>query len=53
LSHAVHDRILLDEPNSHAVLERLAELWRYGVRLEEVDAVTDRVLKTHEAAARY
>jgi spore cortex formation protein SpoVR/YcgB (stage V sporulation) len=53
LSHAVHDGILLDEPNSHAVLERLAELWRYGVRLEEVDAVTDRVLKTHEAAARY
>jgi spore cortex formation protein SpoVR/YcgB (stage V sporulation) len=52
LSHAVHDGIHLDEKSSVAVLERLAELWRYGVRLEEIDAVTDRVLKTHEVAAR-
>ncbi len=52
LSHAVHDGILLDEKSSVAVLERLAELWRYGVRLEEIDARTDRLLKTHEVPAR-
>jgi stage V sporulation protein R len=52
LSHAVHDGILLDEKTTLAVLERLAELWRYGVRLEEIDAVTDKVLKTHEVPAR-
>ncbi len=52
LSHAVHDGILLDEPSAKAVLEHLGELWRYGIRLEEVDATTERVLKTHEVPAR-
>jgi stage V sporulation protein R len=52
LSHAVHDGILLDEPSCRAVLEHLGELWRYGIRLEEIDATTDRVLKTHEVPAR-
>jgi hypothetical protein len=27
----------------------LGELWRYGIRLEEVDAATDRVIKVSEA----
>ena len=53
LSHAVHDGVLLDEANAHAVLEQLSALWYYGIRLEEVDAVTDRVLKTHEVAAKH
>jgi spore cortex formation protein SpoVR/YcgB (stage V sporulation) len=51
LTHAVHDGVPLDEPTCRAVLEHLAELWRYGVRLEEVDVVTDKILKTHEQAA--
>ena len=45
LAHAVHDGVLLDEANAHAVLEQLSTLWHYGIRLEEIDATTDRVLK--------
>jgi spore cortex formation protein SpoVR/YcgB (stage V sporulation) len=52
LSHAVHDGIRLDEASCRAVLDQLSRLWRYGLRLEEIDAATDRVLKTHEVAAR-
>ena len=52
LSHAVHDGIVLDEPSTKAVLEQLAELWRYGIRLEEIDATSERVIKTHELPAR-
>jgi len=52
LGHAVHNGVLLDEPTCKAVLEHLAELWRYGIRLEETDATTDRVIKTHEVPAR-
>jgi stage V sporulation protein R len=53
LSHAVHGGILLDEATARAVLDHLSGLWRYGVRLEEVDVTTDRVLKTHEVPARH
>jgi stage V sporulation protein R len=52
LSHAVHDGVMLDETNCRAVLEHVGELWRYGVRLEETDALTDKVLKTYDEAAR-
>ncbi|HLJ64232.1 MAG TPA: SpoVR family protein, partial [Stellaceae bacterium] len=52
LAHTVHDGVRLDETNCRAVLHHLAELWRYGVRLEEVDAASDRVLKAHEVQAR-
>ena len=52
LSHAVHDGVELDEASTHAVLEHLSTLWGYGIRLEELDATTERVLKTHEAAKR-
>jgi stage V sporulation protein R len=53
LSHAVHDGVELDEASARAVLEHLATLWSYGIRLEEVDAKTDRVLKTHETPAQH
>jgi len=53
LSNAVHDGVLLDEANAHAVLEQLSTLWHYGIRLEEIDATTDRVLKTHEVPAKH
>ncbi len=53
LSHTVHDGILLDEGSARAVLENLSQLWHYGIRLEEVDVTTDRVLKTHEVSARH
>jgi len=52
LVHAVHNGIELDEANAKSVLEQLSTLWRYAIRLEERDATTDRVLKTHEVAAK-
>lgn len=51
LRHAVHDGVLLDEKSCVAVLEHLSQLWRYGIRLEEADATTDKILKTHDVAA--
>ena len=51
LRHAVHDGVLLDEPTCKAVLDHLSTLWHYGVVLEEAEASTDKVLKTHEVAA--
>ncbi len=50
LSHAVHDGVLLDENSARAVLEQLSGLWHYGIRLEETDATSDKVLKTHEVS---
>jgi len=52
LRHIAHDGVLLDEPTCKAVLEQLSTLWHYGLVLEETDAATDKVLKTHEVAAR-
>jgi stage V sporulation protein R len=52
LSHAVHDGIMLDESQCEAVIDHIGELWRYGVRLEEIDAMTDKVIKTYEEPAR-
>lgn len=52
LRHAVHDDVLLEEKSCKAVLEHLSTLWHYGIRLEEADAATDKILKTHEVAAR-
>ena len=51
LRHAVHDGVLLDEPTCKSVLEHLSTLWHYGIVLEEADAATDKVLKTHEVSA--
>jgi stage V sporulation protein R len=53
LSHAVHDGVLLEENSARAVLEELSGLWHYGIRLEEIDATSDKVLKTHEVTARH
>jgi hypothetical protein len=35
------------------VLEQLSGLWHYGIRLEETDATSDKILKTHEVTARH
>ncbi|HUK07234.1 MAG TPA: SpoVR family protein [Stellaceae bacterium] len=51
LRHAVHDGVLLDEASCRGVLEHLSTLWHYGIVMEEADASTDRVLKTHEVPA--
>jgi stage V sporulation protein R len=49
LQHRVHSGILLDKSDADLVLHRLAELWGYEVRLVEVDATSDRVLRTYDA----
>lgn len=45
LHHRVHNDILLDEKETRAVLRHLANLWGYDVKLFEVDAKTDKILK--------
>jgi spore cortex formation protein SpoVR/YcgB (stage V sporulation) len=49
LAHFVHDGVLLDEKSCRSVLKYTAHLWGYGVRLLEIEAATDKVLKTYEA----
>jgi spore cortex formation protein SpoVR/YcgB (stage V sporulation) len=41
---------LLAEKSCRAVLRHVAALWGYSVKLLEVDATTDKTLKTYEAA---
>ncbi len=50
LGHFVHDGVLLDEKTCRSVLRYAAWLWGYGVKLLEIEAATDKVLKTYEAA---
>ena len=50
LAHDVHDGVLLDEKSCRAVLRHVAVLWGYSVKLLEIDAATDKTLKTYEVA---
>jgi stage V sporulation protein R len=50
LAHYVHDGVLLEEKSSRAVLRHAALLWGYSVKLLEIDAATDKTLKTYEVA---
>jgi len=52
LKHAVNAGILLDDKTCQSVLRQVQELWGYGVKLIEVNAMTDETLKTHEAPPR-
>ena len=49
LAHYVHDGVLLDEKSCRAVLRHTALLWGYAVKLLEIEAATDKVLKTYDA----
>jgi stage V sporulation protein R len=49
LAHFVHDGVLLDEKSCRSVLRYAAHLWGYNVRLLEIEAATDKVLKTFES----
>ena len=51
LKHSVHNGIVLDDKTAQSVLRHVAELWSYNVRLLEVDAVDDALLKSYEAPA--
>ena len=50
LAHSVHDGVLLDEKSCRSVLRHIALLWGYAVKLLEIEAATDKVLKTYEVA---
>jgi stage V sporulation protein R len=52
LKHSAHEGIALDEKTCQSVLRQVAELWTYAVKLIEIDAETDELLKTHEIAAQ-
>lgn len=51
LAHFVHEGVLLEEKTCRSVLRYTASLWGYSVKLLEIEAATDKVLKTYEAAA--
>ena len=50
LAHYAHDGVLLEEKSCRAVLRHTATLWGYSVKLLEIDAPTDKTLKTYEVA---
>jgi len=52
LHHRVMDGILLEEEDTQAVLQRLADLWGYPVALYEIDDVDEEVLDAHTAEPR-
>ena len=49
LAHYVHDGVLLEEKSCRSVLRHTAVLWGYAVKLLEIEAATDKVLKTYDA----
>jgi spore cortex formation protein SpoVR/YcgB (stage V sporulation) len=49
LTHRVHDGVTLDEDEAERVLRRLADLWGYDVRLNEIEEEEDEIIATHEA----
>jgi len=51
MAHTVYNGILLEEKTCQSVLEQVATLWGYSVRLVEVDSVSDEILRTHEIPA--
>ena len=50
LQHRVYSGILTKEKDTAMVLQHLANLWGYEVKLTEVSAQSDVVLKQHSAA---
>jgi stage V sporulation protein R len=50
LAHYVHEGVLLEEKTCRSVLRYAGFLWGYGVKLLEIEAATDKVLKTYESA---
>jgi spore cortex formation protein SpoVR/YcgB (stage V sporulation) len=50
LAHYVHNGVLLEEQSCRAVIRHTATLWGYSVKLLEIDAATDKTLKTYEVA---
>jgi stage V sporulation protein R len=51
LAHFVHEGVLLEEKTCRSVLRYAGWLWGYSVKLLEIEAATEKVLKTYESAA--
>ena len=51
LAHFVHDGVLLEDKTCRSVLRYTAALWGYAVKLLEIEAATEKVLKTYESEA--
>jgi len=47
--HRVRKGVLLDKVGAERVLAHVARLWGYRVRLQEVDSVSGKTLREHEA----
>jgi len=52
LHHRALNGILLEEADARHVLQHLADLWTYDVRMLEIDPETDDILKEHTLHAR-
>src|SRR5207244_5058352 len=50
VAHYGDDGVLLEEKTGRAVLRHVGALWGYAVKLHEIDAATDKTLKTYEAS---
>ncbi len=51
LAHYVHDGVLVEEKTCRSVLRYAGWLWGYSVKLLEIEAATEKVLKTYESAS--
>ena len=51
VSHRVRNGVLLDKTNCERMLQHLARLWGYRVKLIEVDNETAKTLREHEVMA--
>ncbi|HVY85827.1 MAG TPA: SpoVR family protein [Caulobacterales bacterium] len=52
LQHRVLDGVLLEEDDAESVLQHVADLWGYDVRLIEIDETANEVLAEHDASPR-
>ena len=48
LHHRAANHVLLEEADALLTLRHLASLWGYPVQLQEIDAQTEEILKTHD-----
>jgi spore cortex formation protein SpoVR/YcgB (stage V sporulation) len=52
LQHRVLNGVLLEEDDAENVLQHIADLWGYDVRLIEIDETENEVLAEHDASPR-
>jgi len=52
LQHRVLDGVVLEKDDAESVLQHVADLWGYDVRLIEIDETDNEVLEEHDASPR-